>query len=603
MTARRPESRLFPQLRQLLALTGHNPIGWLVGAFVVSLVLAALDALGVAAMIPLTQLIGGAEPTSGFLAWIADLTGGSSAAQLIPIVGAGIAVVFVVKSVASLVFRWWLFGRTARVGAQASSELLRRYLLSPYAAHRTRNLSDVYWSINDGIGQATAVLMALLGILTEGTMLVGIVLVLAVVSPWVTLGTVVFFGAVVYGSQVAMRSLQSRLGEEMADASRTAWSFLMTGLAGFREARLSSSAQRFTGGFARQKHRIAEAGRQIGTLSQAPRYILEIAFVLSIIGIAVVMFATSTPTETLAVLGVFAAAALRALPSLNNVSSNVAIVRTSRAGMRGLMAAVDTLNREEQHDETPKPGAPYEGDIVVRDLSFHFPDSPQLILDRVSLRIPRERTTAFVGTSGAGKSTLLDLVLGLLEPTAGTVECGGRSIFDDLPRWYAGVGVVPQDVFLLNGTLAENIAFGEDADRADGARIAEVLELARLTEFVAGLPDGLQTVVGERGVRVSGGQRQRLGIARALYRRPSLLFLDEATSALDNETEREITATLERLGGSLTIVVIAHRLTTVRNADNIVFLKGGHVEVQGTFDELRASSADFARLAALGELR
>jgi ABC-type multidrug transport system fused ATPase/permease subunit len=209
---------------------------------------------------------------------------------------------------------------------------------------------------------------------------------------------------------------------------------------------------------------------------------------------------------------------------------------------------------------------------------------------------------AFVGSSGAGKSTLLDLVLGLLEPTEGSIECGDRSISDDLAAWYAELGVVPQDVFLLNDTLSANIAFGVSAERVDRARIDEVMAMSQLDGLLAELPEGLETVVGERGVRLSGGQRQRIGLARALYRRPSVLVLDEATSALDNLTEHEIAATLGRLQGSMTILIVAHRLSTVRHADTLVFLKDGRIEAEGGFEQVRAQSADFARLVELGAL-
>jgi ABC-type multidrug transport system fused ATPase/permease subunit len=239
---------------------------------------------------------------------------------------------------------------------------------------------------------------------------------------------------------------------------------------------------------------------------------------------------------------------------------------------------------------------------VLRDLSFRYPDAEDFVLRGISLEIRENRTTAFVGSSGAGKSTLLDVVLGLLQPTEGQVVVGGRVIVDDLAGWYAGLGVVPQDVFLLNDTLATNIAFGVPRDEIDRDRVHEVVRMAQLESLVGQLPEGLETVVGERGVRLSGGQRQRIGLARALYRRPRVLVLDEATSALDNVTEHEIAKTLGALQGTLTIVIVAHRLSTVRHADTLVFLKDGQVQTEGTFEEVRAGNADFARLVELGEL-
>jgi len=594
--------RLSQQLQMVLRLAGASPGRWIAGVLAASLVLAALDTIGVAAMIPLTQLISGTADDSALIGAVAGIVGTNDPSALIPVVAAGIAVLFIVKSIAAIVFRWWLLGRTSRVTALVSTEMMRRYLLAPYAAHRTRRMSEVYRNINDITAQSSSVLLATVGVITDGMMLAAIVVVLYVTAPMVTLLTVTLFGTLVFGLQFGLRRLQSRIGEEIAEASLQAWGFLMPGLDGFREARLTSSARAFVNGFRTAKLRGAHASRQLAIVSELPRYTLEIAFVIAIAGISLLLFTSGTPGQALTVLGVFAAASLRGLPTLNRVAGSLATIRTGRVGLRILGRAVDDLGTDREHEETPRRGIPYEGDISVRGLTFRYPDSSQPVLEHLSLEIPQNRTTAFVGSSGAGKSTLLDLILGLLEPTEGVIECGGRSVFDDRASWYSGLGVVPQDVFLINDTLAANIAFGVAAQDIDRSRVDEVLALAQLTELVRSLPEGLDTVVGERGVRLSGGQRQRMGLARALYRRPTVMVLDEATSALDNVTEHEITETLGRLKGSLTILIVAHRLSTVKDADNLVFLKDGHLEAQGTFAWLRDHNRDFARLVELGEL-
>lgn len=602
MNAEKHEEGLLTQLKLLLVMAGARPWRWMSSAVGVSLALAALDTLGVAAMVPLTQLISGAPADTGSLAVISDLVGTTDPAVLIPTIAVGIVILFVFKTIAALAFRWWLLGRTTRVGALAATDLMSRYMLSPYAAHRSRRMSEVYRNINDSTNQASSVLLAVLGILTDVMLLVAIVVVLAITAPLVTLLTVLVFAAIVLGLQRALRSSQSRLGEILADASLEAWGYLIPALDGFREARLTSSARAFVGGFRRAKLRTADTSRHLSIIVEAPRYALEIGFTIAIGGIALVLFNTSTPAQTLTILGVFAAASLRGLPTLIRVASNLAIVRSGRIGLRIVSDVISELDGEVSHDEVPQSTLPYSGDIDVLHVSFHYADSDQLVLDDVTLTIPANQTTAFVGSSGAGKSTLLDLVLGLLEPTSGSIECGGRSILEDRATWYAGLGVVPQDVFLVNDTLAANIAFGVSHDLIDRKRVDEVIALAQLTPLIAEMAEGLDTVVGERGVRLSGGQRQRLGLARALYRHPSTLILDEATSSLDNATEHEITETLAQLSGQLTIVIVAHRLSTVRGADTLVFLKAGRVEARGSFEEVRAKSPDFARLVELGDL-
>lgn len=602
MRREKRDAGLLGQLRMVLSMAGARPVRWGFSIVAVSLVLAALDTLGVAAMVPLTQLITGASTDEGFLRVFADLFGTSDPASLIPAVALLVAGLFVAKSIASIGFRWWLLGRTSRVSALASTELLRRYILAPYADHRARRMSEVYRNITDATTQSASVLLAGVGMVTDLLLLAAITAVLAIAAPAVTLLTIVLFAGAVVGIQRLLRRRQSRIGEEMAAASLEAWQFLMPGLDGFREARLTASASAFVDGFQRARLRSAHAGRQMGIMSEAPRYVLEIGFIIAILVVSVSLFNSTDPSTAFTVLGVFAAASVRALPTLNRVSANLATMRTGRVGLGIFTRAATTLADGGRHDEAPRTDEPYVGDIEVRDLAFTYPDAAEPVLHDLSLTIAANRTTAFVGSSGAGKSTLVDLILGLLEPTAGTIECGGRPILDDRARWYAGLGVVPQDVFLINDTLRANIAFGVPADRIDDSRVSEVVRLAQLESVVAGLADGYDTLVGDRGVRLSGGQRQRIGLARALYRNPSVLVLDEATSALDNVTEHEISATLEQLKGTMTIVIVAHRLSTVRNSDTLVFLKDGSVAAKGHFDDVRRDSPEFARIVELGEL-
>lgn len=590
------------QLGQLLALAGANPRRWIPGVVVGSIALALLDTLGVAAMAPLMQLITTGSADSGVLAEVSAFLGTSSPQTLIPIVAGVVAGLFILKSVFALLFRWWILGRTTRISALASSQLMRMYILAPYADHRSRRTSEIYRSVSDSTAQSTSVLLAVTALFTDGLVLVALAVVIAVVSPSVMLVTAVIFGVLVFGVQRMLRSRQSRIGEEVSASALQSWQYLLPALDGFREARLTSSANAFADGYRDAKLRTAHAGRQLAIISDAPRYLLEIGFVLAIIGISAVLTATTSPAATLTILGVFGAASIRALPTMNRVAASLATIRTGQVGLDIVTRTADELRQGGTHDETPRAATRFAGDITLQEVEYRYPDAERPVLEGISLDILQNQTTAFVGSSGAGKSTLLDLVLGLLEPTAGRIESGGRSIHDDLPSWFAELGVVPQDVFLLNDTLAANIAFGVPAHEIDLARVDEVIRTAQLEGVVADLPKGLRTEVGERGVRLSGGQRQRIGLARALYRRPRVLVLDEATSALDNATEHEIATTLRSLQGSMTILIVAHRLSTVRNADTLVFLKDGRIEETGTFEQVRAANHDFARLVELGEL-
>lgn len=597
-----PHTSLRHRLVEFVRLAGVASWGWLVVAIFGAIVLAALDMLGVAAMVPLMTLFTGADPNSGSTAIFVRLFGIDDVATLTLLIAGFVAMLFVLKSACTIPFRWWLLGRTTRISADAATELMRRYVLSPFAAHRVRSLPEIYRNIGDATTASASVLLNIVTVTSDLLVMVGILGVLLFASPLVTLFTLAFFGLVVGGTQRALRRSQARLGETLADASLRTWQFLLPSFDGFREARLSSSGGAFVQGYGEARHASARASRAITLISELPKYILEIAFVIAIAGIAGILFSTGPKEQALTVLGVFAAASLRALPTLNRVTATFATVRSSQWGLNVLHEAVSKLATEPTHDEIPAVVRGYDGDIRLESLTFRYPDADEDIVQGIDLTIAKSTTMAFVGSSGAGKSTVLDLILGLLNPTRGAVTCGGQPIGDDLAGWYSGLGVVPQDVFLLNATLAENIAFGVPTADVDLDRVAEVLRLAELYDFVTELPDGAQTVVGERGVRLSGGQRQRIGLARALYRRPKFLVLDEATSALDNETEHQIANTLQRLNGKLTLIIVAHRLSTVRRADHLVFLEDGRIAAQGTFDQVRKSNERFARLVELGEL-
>lgn len=568
-----------------------------------SCALAGLDTLGVVAMLPLMQLITGVDPTQGVLGTVSSIVGTTDTQPLITVVALSVGLSFALKSLVTIVFRWWLLGHSTQLEAEASTDLMRRYVLAPFWAHRQREMSIIHRNISSAISQTFGqVVLGLIGMVADVLTLVAIGVVLFVISPFTTVFTVVLFSALGWLVQRSLKSRQVRIGQAVLQSELEAWNALMPAVNGFREARLSSSAELFINRFGRAKSDRAHAFRLASLVSELPKYILEIGFVLGIAGMALLLFTTETSASALAILGVFAAAATRLLPTMNRVVATIGGIRSGRVGLDILAREVVSLNEAGYHSEDRQSTQPFFGDIVLEGVTFNFRDSEFKVLDGISTTITQGQTTAFVGSSGAGKSTLLDILLGLLEPSSGTVQCGERDIFDDLPTWYEGLGVVPQDVYLLDDSVRSNIAFGEKLEHVDSERLSESIALAELTSLIAEMPEGLDTRLGERGVRLSGGQRQRIGIARALYRRPNILVLDEATSALDNATERKISETIDSLSGSMTIILVAHRLSTVRNADKVVFMSKGHIDSEGTFDEVQVRSPEFANLVALGKL-
>lgn len=575
---------------------------WVMLAVVGSCFIAALDMIGVAATLPLMQLVTGADPSQGVLGYISGLLGTRDEQMLILVVALAVGLAFALKSLTTVAFRWWLLGHTTRLEAEAATELLRRYMLAPYWAHRERKIAVIHRNLASAVGQTFGqVFLGLISLFADVLTLAAILIILLIVSPLVTLFAVVVFGVLGWVIQRKMKKRHLEIGLAIAKSDLDAWTALMPGLNGFREARLSSSAELFIGRFGRAKSDRAHTNRLASLVSEIPKYILEIGFVLGIASIALILFTTGTKELALAVLGVYAAAAVRLLPTMNRVVSTIGGIRAGRVGMRILADEVERLDADGYSESRPS-SKQFSGDVVLDQVTYRFRDADVDVLRGVSTTLAHGQTTAFVGSSGAGKSTLLDVILGLLEPTSGSVRCGGEDIFGDLPGWYSGLGVVPQDVFLLDETLEGNIAFGVEPHDIDRNRLLQALRLAQLAPLVEEMPAGLSTRLGERGVRLSGGQRQRVGIARALYRRPSILVLDEATAALDNATERKISDTIDSLSGTMTIVLVAHRLSTVKNADKVVFMSNGRIEAEGSFAEVQRQNAEFAHLVALGKL-
>lgn len=591
------------QLRTTFSLIGDQSRGWIVLAVLGSVALALLDTLGVAAMLPLMTLLSTGDTSAGATGFISRFLGTNDVQTLVLALAGLVAVCFVVKSISSISFRWWLLGHTASLAAEASVELMRRYVLSSFGQHKKRGIAEIYRNIGGAVSQTfNGVALGILSLLGDVLIVVALAIVLFIASPLATLFAVVFFTIAIWGVQAILRKAQVRAGQEALEADAEAWAAIMPGFDGFRESRLTSSAHRFVSAFERARDKQVYAGRKSTMFSELPRYVLEVSFILAVMGMSVILFATGTVENAIAVLAVFAAASLRLLPTLNKITATIGTIRAGQSSVSTLANEVTNLDEERRHSELRSSDHVYRGDIALEGVSFYYEEDSAPALDSVDLTIKAGQTTAIVGASGAGKSTLLDLILGLHEPSSGRIICGSKSIHDDLVGWYESLSLVPQDVYMIDDTLEVNIAYGVDAENIDQERIARSVKLAQLEGFVSDLPEGLQTRLGQRGVRLSGGQRQRVGIARALYRVPEILILDEATSALDNETEHQITKTINSLRGDMTLIVVAHRLSTVRDADSILFMKDGAVEAEGTFEQLRTTNKEFARLVALGSL-
>lgn len=595
---------LWSQLRIVFSLVPWRMRPKLIAILVGSTLVALSDMAAIALILPVTLIATGTKiEQSDALALIARILGIESESTLLMVVLIIIVALMIIKNVATFVFRWWSVGIMAHAQADASYAVMKLYADSPWLEHRKRSPDSVYQSLNVYVASCLGLASSVIMLLTDSIAVLAILFALLLVSPLATLVAVVFFGGSAFMLQWVMRTRMIRFGEEARIANLTAWSHLGPAVGGFKEARLANAQETFARDYATARRQAALANRAVGVLGESPRYALEVIMILGVLVLAGTLFAATSEGTTLAFLGVFMVAAVRIIPTLNRVIATLGGIRGNRANLDAFTGEVTTLRREGGRRAEPEQRHAFPpADIVIDHVTFQFPDADAPVLSDVSHTIRAGHTIALVGASGAGKTTLVELLLALLEPVHGSITVDGVSIHDHPVSWRDQLGVVVQDVFLLDATVKENVIFGHDPAQVDDERLRRAIQDAELTETVAGFPAGLDTVVGSNGTRLSGGQRQRIGIARALYRNPQVLILDEATSALDNETEARVTQTIKDLQGSRTIIVVAHRLSTVKHADQILFFERGRLAASGTMEELVARNARFAELVRLGNL-
>ncbi|QXT62960.1 ABC transporter ATP-binding protein [Tessaracoccus palaemonis] len=589
---------LIRQLLDLLAPKDRLKLGLLVIAqFVTSLT----EVVGIAMILPLVQLMTGSSLDDGYIGVLHVALGEPPRSDFIVLLGALIVTAFCLKAVFALVVSWRGSGFTARLQFDTQKHLFAAFLAEPYAQHRRRNTSEAIRATGQATSDAFGKVIG--GLLSATAALLSIVVMLALllaVLPVPTLVAVGFLGLVMVLIDRVLGPVTQRASHAAMGAAFDSSKALLESFQGFREVRMLNKADVFLDRYDGTMSTSIQSFRKIGFLQQLPKYVLEVSVIIGITLLMVVLAATNQ-TSAIGSLAVFVTAAIKLMPTVSGLSSTIS---TMRSGSAGAVLMLDALREFDTHSDSVSAvlPAPKRGDISVENVVFTFPDGEAPVLRGVSLSIPTATSVAFCGTSGSGKTTLVDVILGLQTPESGQVRFDGLPIADLGGNWRSRIGYIPQDIFLLDDSLAENIAFGERGPDRDDERILECIRLAQLEEFTSSLPDGICTQIGERGTRLSGGQRQRVGIARALYHRPAVLVMDEATSALDNETEDQIIQTITSLAGDMTVIMVAHRLSTVRGVDQLIFMEEGSIVAQGTFDEVRKTNKHFDALVQLGDL-
>lgn len=571
-----------------------------------SLIVSILDTLAIALVYPLVQLATHGDENSGAVRFVSDALGNPSHKTLLILLTVSVVSLFILKDLGSMAFSWWMTGLVFAERVRTSARILHHFLTAPYTEVSRRSSADLLRAMDYSVMQVfNYTVNGLMYTVTNSIAIFAVAVALFLASPLPTLVAVAYFGvaALVYLRLVKPRATAA--GVEMTEASLAGWRTAFAALGAIKELNIRGSQDHFVGRYEAAQLRGAYAGRSSAFLVGLPRYMLEILFIVAV-GLVLLMAAlTSVGNSTnnlVGLLAVFVAAGFRMLPSVTALLGSASNIKVGAPSLDIVHGEVLAAGRRAHGSQVDGPALPFSRVLSVQQVGFTYPGGSRPVLESVSIDVPHGSSVALVGGSGAGKTTLVDLILGLHAPDSGRILVDDVDIADHMRQWQRNIGYVPQDVYILDGTLAENIAFDQDPEDVDHAVLSEVIDQAQLADLVADLPQGIDTYVGEKGTRLSGGQRQRIGIARALYRRPQLLVFDEATSSLDNETEHRITQTVAALHGVVTVVLVAHRLSTVRRADQIVFLNDGGVEMTGSFEEVRAGSRDFARLVQLGSL-
>jgi len=589
----------------LYVLTGSRKS--LIFLLLIFIFTSILEAFGIGLVGPFISLASNPESIQSItvLDWAYRKSGFESSQQFIPIVGFIIIAVFCIQALLYFLAQTYIFRYTHQQKSRLISRLLKAYLNAPYRFYLKQNTANIIKNIiSETHLFANGCLLALL-IFTTNAIVVVVLMGLMAYSNSLLLVIILVVLVPTFLLFTKFGHKFKRWGKIQSEAQREMIRTINHGLGGLKETRLIGCEIYFENQIDRQAQEYAMAA----TLSQASNILPNIFIKTSLIVFVVLfvslfnIFFSESGEDLTAVMGVFAVASVRLIPASSQFIQAMAKMRTSSHALDMLYLDLKEIEKREIHNHldslnnsTAKKSVTlgnqngkilsFANQIELIDVTYRYPGASEPSLDHISFKINKGESIALIGKSGAGKTTLVDVILGLLELESGDIQVDGVSIYDNLRSWQNFIGYIPQSIFLTDDTIERNIAFGVPDNQIDQGRLYRAIKAAQLEELVEELPDGIKTEVGERGVRLSGGQRQRIGIARAIYHEREILVLDEATAALDNETECRVTEAINSLAGTKTLIMIAHRLSTVENCDRVYVLEQGSVLKSGSYQEV-----------------
>jgi ABC-type bacteriocin/lantibiotic exporter with double-glycine peptidase domain len=488
--------------------------------------------------------------------------------------------------------------------ANLSSILVTRLLQQPLLVIQQKSNHEILYSLTTGvISIFVGILGTLIALISDASLLLVMAIGLFLLDPSLALSTFLLFTTI---ALILYRILKVRakiLGESTVTANISSNSLILEVLASYRELTVKNRRSYYSKRIGGLRRQLSRATAELAFMPNISKYVIEITVIVGCMIISAVQFLTQNAGHAVATLSVFFAASTRIAPAVLRVQQGSLGIKANAAAANSALLMVEKFGLDvgavDKESEVNFDHTDFHPEIKIENVTLKYPGKQECALESISLSINSGEIVAIVGSSGAGKTSLVDVILGILKPDYGRVLISGVDPLTAIQKWSGAIGYMPQDILISNGTIRENIMLGYEPEKKHESHVMKAVASAQLSALIAELPNGLEQQLGDRGATVSGGQRQRIGIARAIFTNPKLLVLDEATSALDGETEANVSAALHSLKGSVTVIMIAHRLSTVLSADRVIYMDKGRIIAQGSFEEVRKAVPDFDSQAQL----
>ncbi len=574
-------------LKKLNVLLDKKQKRTMVGLMFLMVIGAFLQTAGVGLLVQVVNIVidPDALQNNAIAAWVYELCGSPDYETFAVSIMALLIAVFVIKNVFLFVQQKLTFAFVYTNQFRTSERMMRNYLRRNYEFYLNADTAVVQRSITSDVNNMYALILALLQMMSDG-----VVSLFIITYCFLTNGTMTVLLAgvmlVVMGIvKKVLKPIMYKAGKDNQDYYSGLFKWISQTVQGMKEVKIATKEQYFVDEYKKCGKGYVDAVQRYSLYNNIPKLLIESVCVAVMVGYMIYLVVTGSSTENmLTVFSTLAAAAFVLLPCVNRINNQINSIAYFEPFFMGVS---DNLQDEISGDKVDmtfaideKEKLPVERSIELKDITYAYPNTEKLIFNHADLTIPVGSSVGIVGTSGAGKSTVVDILLGLLQVKSGTVLADGVDTKTQYRKWLKNVGYIPQMIFMLDDTIRKNVAFGVPEEEIDEVRLWEVLKEAQLDEFIKTLPEGVDTGIGERGIRLSGGQRQRIGIARALYNNPEVLILDEATSALDNDTEAAIMESINRLHGKKTLIIIAHRLQTIEKCDLVYRVEDGKAKLE-----------------------